>query len=211
MIITIDGPAASGKGTLARRLAEELHLAHLDTGALYRAVALSMLRAGDDLGDADKAGVHAASLSPDLLEDAALRAQETGQAASRVARYPQVRASLLAFQRAFAANPPGDAQGAVLDGRDTGSVVCPDAAVKLYVEASVQERARRRAAELQAKGEAADFATIEAEIEARDRQDKTRKEAPLVMPQGATKLDTTTMTADEALSAALAIIAKARR
>ncbi|MEO0412786.1 MAG: (d)CMP kinase [Pseudomonadota bacterium] len=209
MIITIDGPAASGKGTLARLLAKELSLAYLDTGGLYRATALAMLRSGHDLADKAAASASARALDVGTLSDPQLRAQDTGAAASKIARYPGVRSALLDFQRRFAANPPGNARGAVLDGRDTGSVICPDADVKFYVEASAQERARRRAAELAAKGEDADPSHIEAEIIARDTQDKTRKEAPLVVPPGAAILDTTALTIEEALQAALTIVAKA--
>lgn len=206
MIITIDGPAASGKGTLARALAEKLGYAHLDTGGLYRAVALQLLLVGADPGDEALARKAAQSLNLSYLEHPHLRRQATGQAASLVSRYKGVRAALLQLQRDFAASPPGGAAGAVLDGRDTGSVICPDADVKLYVEASAQERARRRAKELQDKGESADLAGIQAEIEARDHADKTRKEAPLVMPKGAHLLDTTTLSIDAALSAALTIV-----
>lgn len=209
MIITIDGPAASGKGTLAKLIAKELGLAHLDTGGLYRATALAMLRAGHDLADEAEAAACASTLDVSTLNDPQLRAQETGEAASQIARYAGVRAALLDFQRSFAANPPGNARGAVLDGRDTGSVICPGADIKFYVEASAKERARRRAAELAAKGQETDLADIEAEIIARDTQDKTRKEAPLVMPEQAHLLDTTQMSIETALAAAMDIISKA--
>ncbi|MEM6833380.1 MAG: (d)CMP kinase [Pseudomonadota bacterium] len=202
MIITIDGPAASGKGTLARRLAQALGYAHLDTGALYRAVGLSMLRAGHDLDDAAQAEQIAGALDLSLLEAPALREQKTGQAASAVARYPGVRTALLQLQRGFAATPPG----AVLDGRDTGSVVCPNADVKLYVDAAVTERARRRAAELQAAGKDVSQADVEAELAARDAQDKAREEAPLVVPDGAVQLDTTRLSIEDALEAALKVV-----
>lgn len=202
MIITIDGPAASGKGTLARRLAQALGYAHLDTGALYRAVGLSMLRAGHDLDDAAQAEQIAGALDLSLLEAPALREQKTGQAASAVARYPGVRTALLQLQRDFAATPPG----AVLDGRDTGSVVCPNADVKLYVDAAVTERARRRAAELQAAGKDVSQADVEAELAARDAQDKAREEAPLVVPDGAVQLDTTRLSIEDALEAALKVV-----
>ncbi|MGD1954409.1 MAG: (d)CMP kinase [Sphingomonadales bacterium] len=202
MIITIDGPAASGKGTLARRLAQALGYAHLDTGALYRAVGLSMLRAGHDLDDAAQAEQIAGALDLSLLEAPALREQKTGQAASAVARYPGVRTALLQLQRGFAATPPG----AVLDGRDTGSVGCPNADVKLYVDAAVTERARRRAAELQAAGKDVSQADVEAELAARDAQDKAREEAPLVVPDGAVQLDTTRLSIEDALEAALKVV-----
>lgn len=209
MIITIDGPAASGKGTLARLLAAELGFAHLDTGALYRAVGLAMLQAGLDLSDERQAADCAGKLDLAFLKDPQLRSQDVGQAASSVARYPAVRQALLTVQRQFASQPPGEALGAILDGRDTGSVICPDADVKFYVEASVEERARRRAKELKDKGEDVDIASIAAEITKRDQQDKTRSEAPLVRPQGAHLLDTTEMSIEAALAAALEVISKA--
>lgn len=208
MIITIDGPAASGKGTLSRALAQTLGFAHLDTGGLYRAVALQLLLTGQDPEDEAAASKAAQELSLDYLEHPLLRRQATGQAASKISRYKGVRAALLDVQRGFAAQPPGGAKGAILDGRDTGSVICPDADVKLYVEASAHERARRRAQELRGKGEAADIAAIQAEIEARDHQDKTRAEAPLVVPSGAHVIDTTALSIEEALTAALDIVAR---
>jgi len=211
MIITIDGPAASGKGTLARALARRLGFAQLDTGGLYRAVALHLLRAGANLDDEDAASQAARALDLGLLNDPALRDQATGQGASQISKYPGVRAALLDVQRHFAQTPPGGAKGAILDGRDTGSVICPDADVKLYVEASSQERARRRAKELQAKGQNVDVLAIQAEIEARDHQDKTRKQAPLTIPDGAHLLDTTQMSIEATLAAALDIISKATR
>lgn len=208
MIITIDGPAASGKGTLSRALAQALGFAHLDTGGLYRAVALQMLLAGQDPEDEAAASKAAQALNLDYLEHPLLRRQATGQAASKISRYKGVRAALLDVQRGFAAQPPGGAKGAILDGRDTGSVICPDADVKLYVEASSAERARRRAKELRDKGDPADVASIQAEIEARDHQDKTRAEAPLVVPDGAHVIDTTALSIEEALAAALDIVAR---
>lgn len=208
MIITIDGPAASGKGTLSRLLADALGFAHLDTGGLYRAAALQLLLSGADPEDEAAAVRAAQALNLEYLSHPLLRRQATGQAASTISRYPGVREALLSLQREFAAAPPGGAAGAILDGRDTGSVVCPDADVKLYVEASAGERARRRAKELDAKGERSDVASIQAEIEARDHQDKTRAEAPLIVPPGAHILDTTALSIDEALTAALAIVDK---
>lgn len=205
MIITIDGPAASGKGTLARALAEHLGFAHLDTGGLYRAVALQVLLVGADPEDDAFAVKAAQSLNLDFLDHPLLRRQATGQAASKVSRYDGVRAALLDLQRDFAANPPGEAKGAVLDGRDTGSVICPNADVKLYVEASSAERARRRAKELETRGEAADLNAIQAEIEARDHQDMTRAQAPLIVPQGAVRIDTTALGIEESLKVALKV------
>src|SRR5690606_37106954 len=152
VVIAVDGPAGSGKGTLARRLAAHLGYAHLDTGLLYRAVGMSLLRAGRDPDDAGAAAAAARALSPDLLDDPALRADEAADAASRVAAIPGVRAALVAFQRAFAAAPPGGAAGAVLDGRDIGTVICPDADHKIFVDAAPEMRAKRRVKELRERG-----------------------------------------------------------
>jgi cytidylate kinase len=204
MIIAIDGPAAAGKGTLARRLAGHYGLNYLDTGALYRAVGWSVVSAGGDPADPLVAEAAARSLDPACLSDPALRDEVAGQAASRVAALPGVRAALLEFQRIFAAKPPG----AVLDGRDIGTVVCPKAEVKLFITASVECRAARRLKELLDRGETAIGERVLEEMRERDARDRARSVAPLVPAPDAEVLDTTAMDADAAFAQALAIIAK---
>lgn len=204
MIIAIDGPAASGKGTLSRRLAAELGLAHLDTGMLYRAVARKLLDRGIDPDDADKAAEIASALNEDDLARDGLRGEDTGQAASKVAAVPAVREALLAFQRRFAARPGG----AVLDGRDIGTVVCPDADFKLFVTADVETRARRRHKELRQQGGDSIFQEVLDEMRRRDARDQSRAVAPLKPAEDALVLDTTEMDADEAFERALAFIAE---
>ena len=172
MIIAIDGPAASGKGTLGKRLATHFNLRHLDTGLIYRAVAKAVLDAGHPLDDAAHAVAAARSLDPDTFDEKVLKGHAIGEAASIVSAIPPVRAALLAFQREFAATPPG----AVLDGRDIGTVVCPDADVKIFVVAAPQERARRRAAELKAAGQPADEAAILEDIKRRDERDRNTRD-----------------------------------
>ena len=190
MIVTIDGPAAAGKGTLARRLAAALGYVYLDTGAIYRAVAKSVLDAGDDPDDAGEAAAHAAALDPAALEAPGLRSEAVGDAASRVAALPAVRSALLAFQRRVAATPPG----AVLDGRDAGTVVCPDAELKLFVTAALEERARRRLQELRSRGERHMLPQVLAEVAERDSRDRARRTAPLRPAADAVEIDTTGMT-----------------
>ncbi|GJE60815.1 Cytidylate kinase [Methylobacterium trifolii] len=206
MVIAIDGPAASGKGTLAKRLAQHYGLPHLDTGLLYRAVALTLIDAGASLDDEDAAARAAARLIADRLADPRLRERAMGEAASRISAVPAVRTALLAWQQRFA----GTAAGAVLDGRDIGTVVCPDARVKLYITATAQERARRRHRELGARGEDTTLADILADIEARDARDASRATAPLKAAADAVVLDTTDLDPDEAFSAARAVIDRAR-
>lgn len=206
MIIAIDGPAAAGKGTLARRIAADFDLAYLDTGALYRAVGLALLKAGVDPSDEAAAADASADLDMALLDDPALRAEATGGAASRVAAMPQVRANLLVFQKNFAANPPGGKSGAVLDGRDIGTVVCPDADLKLFVTASAEVRAERRRAEAEGRGEAADFAAILADVKARDARDMGRKDAPLKPADDALLLDTSNLDIDAVFLRAAALV-----
>lgn len=202
IIIAVDGPAASGKGTLARRLAAALGLPHLDTGLLYRAVGRRLLDRGADPHDAALAEAEARALTPADLERADLRGPEADMAASAVAAIPAVRAALLEFQRGF-----GRARGgAVLDGRDIGTVVFPDATVKLFVTASVEERARRRWLELLGRGVAADRGQVEAELRARDAQDAGRAVAPLRPAADALLLDTTALDADAAFKAALDLV-----
>ncbi len=200
-VIAVDGPAASGKGTLARRLAEILNLPYLDTGLLYRAVGRRMLDNGADLRDAALAEAAAKALVPEDLARGNLRVPETDMAASTVAAVPGVRAALLDFQRNFAAD-----LGGVVDGRDIGTVVFPDATVKLFVTATPEERANRRCNELKNNGIAADYARVLTDIRARDMQDATRAIAPLRPAKDAILLDTTLMNANEALETALEIV-----
>jgi cytidylate kinase len=206
MIIAIDGPAASGKGTLGKRLAAHFGLHHLDTGLLYRAVAKALLDAGHPLHDRARAADAARALDPARFDEAALKSHAVGEAASIVSAIPEVRAALVAYQRAFAATPPG----AVLDGRDIGTVIAPDADVKIFVTASSQERARRRARELAAQGIAADEVEILADIERRDERDRSRAVAPLEPAPDARLLDTTHLDIDAAVRAAIAIVEAAR-
>jgi cytidylate kinase len=200
LVIAIDGPASAGKGTLARRLAEALGLPHLDTGLLYRATGRLVLEAGDDPADPHAAGRAAAALSAADLARTDLRGPEADRASSLVAAVPAVRAALLAFQRRVAAG------GAVLDGRDIGTVVCPDAPVKLYVTAAIEARARRRWLELQGKGVAVALPEIEAEMRARDAQDSGRAAAPLRPARDAVTLDTTALDADAVFARAMEIV-----
>jgi cytidylate kinase len=206
MIIAIDGPAGSGKGTLAKRLADHFGLPHLDTGLLYRAVALALLEAGRPLTDASAAARAAASLDVSRLDDPRLKGRNMGDAASVVSAYQPVRDALLDLQRRFAAQ----SGGAVLDGRDIGTVICPDAQAKLFVTASAEERARRRHRELLARGEAADYEAILADIRRRDERDMTRSAAPLKPATDAVVLDTTSLDAQEAFASALHIVERLR-
>lgn len=205
-VIAIDGPAAAGKGTLARRLARHLGFAFLDTGALYRAVGLTLLRAGADLDDDARAEKAAASLDLGLLDDPEIRSEAAGAAASRVAAMPGVRTALLDLQRQFAKNPPGGAPGAVLDGRDIGTVVCPDADVKLFVTASDETRARRRWLELRDRGREQDFDSVLADLRARDSRDQSRAAAPLQQAGDAHLLDTTNSDIETVFKSALALV-----
>jgi len=202
MIIAIDGPAASGKGTLGKKLAAHFGLRHLDTGLIYRAVAKALLDGGHALEDRERAAAAARALDPAQFDEIALKAHAVGEAASIVSAIPEVRTALLAFQRDFAAKPPG----AVLDGRDIGTVICPDADVKIFVTATPQVRARRRAAELKARGEAVDEAAILADILRRDERDTGRAVAPLKPAADAQVLDTTELDIDGAFRAAFAIV-----
>jgi len=201
-IIAVDGPAASGKGTLARRLARHYRLPHLDSGRLYRAVALAVIR--QDIDPTDENGCARAASGLDLahLDDPALRSEEAGRMASRVSAHPLVRQALLDFQRRFAATPPG----AVIDGRDIGTVICPQAPAKLYVTATVEERARRRHKELLEQGRAAIYAAVLKDLAERDARDSSRATAPLVRAEDAFLLDTTSMDAEAAFAAALAFV-----
>lgn len=208
VVIAVDGPAASGKGTLARRIAAELEYAYLDTGLLYRAVGLALLRAGQDPADTDAAAMAAQSFdaaSADL-SDPALRDEETGQAAGIVAANPAVRDALIDVQRRFAAKPPGSAKGAVLDGRDIGTVICPDADVKLFIDADIEERARRRVKELQDRGDPSIHSRVLQEMKERDERDRTRAVAPLAPAADASVVDTTNLNADAAFALAMSFI-----
>ena len=205
MIIAIDGPAASGKGTLARRLAAHFGLPHLDTGLLYRATARALLDAGQPLENAALAVAAAARLVPSGFDETRLRGREMGEAASIVAAMPPVRTALVQMQRDFAARLPG----AVLDGRDIGTVICPQAQVKIFVTAAPQERARRRMLELGAAGETADLDSLLADIRKRDARDASRSTAPLAAAADAIVLDTTQMNVEAAFQAALEIVEKA--
>lgn len=204
-IIAIDGPAAAGKGTLARRLAAELGYDYLDTGLIYRAVGMNVVRAGFEPGDEARAGEAARDLQPEDLDAEDLRTDQAAQAASKVAVIPGVRAALLDFQRLFAARPPGG-KGAVLDGRDIGTVVCPDAAIKLFVTASLEKRAERRVKELRGRGLEAISDKVLAEMRERDERDTQRSVAPLVPASDAHVLDTSELDADAAFDAAVAFI-----
>jgi cytidylate kinase len=206
MIIAIDGPAASGKGTLGKRLAAHFSLRHLDTGLLYRAVAKALVDAGSALDDRDHAVEVARILNPARFDEKILKGHAIGEAASIVSAIPEVRAALLKFQRDFASAPPG----AVLDGRDIGTVICPAADVKIFVVAAPEERARRRAAELKAIGQPADEAAILADILRRDERDRTRVVAPLKPAPDARLLDTTHLDIDAAVQAAVDIVEAAR-
>jgi cytidylate kinase len=206
MIIAIDGPAASGKGTLARKLAAHYGLPHLDTGLIYRAVAKAMIERGHRLDEVQAAVAIAQALDPSKFDEAALKRHGVGEAASHVSAFPQVRAAVLAFQREF-----GRAKaGAVLDGRDIGTVIFPDAEVKIFVTATVETRARRRAAELASAGEAVNLAAIMEDIRARDERDSARSIAPLKAAPDAHLLDTTHLDIDAAFRAALDIVEAVR-
>jgi len=204
MIIAIDGPAASGKGTLARRLAGRCGLPHLDTGLLYRATAAALIDHGRDLNDVAAAVAAARGLALTDFDEARLRGREMGEAASIVAAFGPVRDALIEAQRSFAARPGG----AVLDGRDIGTVVCPDADVKIFVTASPEARAQRRALELAAQGEKFDYQAILEAIRRRDARDSEREAAPLKAASDAVVIDTTRLTIDAAFNLALRLVEK---
>jgi cytidylate kinase len=216
IVIAIDGPAASGKGTLARRIADRLGFAHLDTGALYRVVGLTVLRSAGDPANPEHAAAAARALDPatlpTLIADPALRADSVATAASQVGAIPAVRAALLAFQRDFAVRPPdgnrggNGVRGTVLDGRDIGTVVCPSADAKLFVTAGVEVRAERRLKELRERGVAAIYEAVLEDMKERDARDSQRAVAPLKPAADAFLLDTSSMSAEQALDVALAFI-----
>ncbi len=205
-VIALDGPSAAGKGTLARRLACHFDLAHLDTGSLYRAVGRRILREGRNPKDATYAAEIASSLQPVDLKDPELRSEAASQAASIVAAIPAVRANLLAWQREFAKAPPDGKRGVVLDGRDIGTVICPDADVKLFVTASPEARAERRFQELQAAGANPIRRAVLDEMASRDRRDSERATAPLLPADGAFVLDTSDLDADAVFDRVVAFI-----
>lgn len=202
MIIAIDGPAASGKGTLGKRLAHHYHFRHLDTGVIYRAVAKALLDVGADPADEALAVAAALELDPEKFGHPALKTQKVGEVASVVSAFPRVREALLTFQRQFAAEPPG----AVLDGRDIGTVICPDADVKIFVVADPVVRARRRTLEARARGEEADEAVVLADILKRDERDRNRPIAPLKAAADAHVLDNSNLDIEAGLKAAIAIV-----
>ena len=207
LVVAVDGPVAAGKGALGRRIAAHFDYAYLDTGGLYRAVALRMLRAGDALDDVTAMVTQANAINPADLADPELRAEATGEAASVVAPQPELRAALLAYQRNFANHPPNSAAGAVLDGRDIGTVICPDADVKLFVTASAEARAQRRHAELIGRGEDISLELVQADLAKRDARDSGRAASPLAAADDAHLLDTTKMDIETAFAAARQIIA----
>jgi len=206
MIIAIDGPAASGKGTLGKRLAAHYGLRHLDTGLIYRAVAKALIDEGRGPNDVSAAAAAAKVLDPSRFDEVVLKAYSISEAASIVSAIPEVRAALVAFQREFAAKPPG----AVLDGRDIGTIICPNADVKVYVTATPEVRARRRAAEYKAQGRDIDEAEVLADIRKRDERDQNRAAAPLKQAQDAHLLDTTHLDIDAAIRAAIDIVEATR-
>jgi len=206
MIIAIDGPAASGKGTLAKKLAQHYGYRHLDTGVIYRAVAHALLEEGADLRDEALAVAAAVELDPETFGNPALKSQKVGEAASVVSAIPRVRDVLLDFQRQFAATPPG----AVLDGRDIGTVICPNADVKIFVVADPKVRAHRRTLEAKSRGEEADEARILQDIIQRDERDRNRATAPLKPAADAYLLDNTNLDIEAAVRAAVDIVEAVR-
>ncbi|HEV2556646.1 MAG TPA: (d)CMP kinase [Bosea sp. (in: a-proteobacteria)] len=206
LVIAVDGPAASGKGTLARRLSAHYGLPYLDTGLLYRMVARAMLDAGHDIRDAAAAGEIVSRFDQGAFDEDTLRGRDIGEAASVVAAMPAVRSGLVERQRRFAAQTGG----AVLDGRDIGTVICPEAPAKLFVTATPEVRAARRQKELAGRGEPAPFDGILADIRRRDARDSGRSDAPLKAAEDAVILDTSALTIEEALAAAIAIVERRR-
>ena len=208
LVVAVDGPAAAGKGELTRRLARHFNLARLDTGLLYRAVGWAVLQAKADPADESAALAQAKTLTAADLENPDLRSEAAGSAASKVAAIPAVRAQLIDFQRDFAKNPPGGANGAVLDGRDIGTVICPDATAKLFITATAEIRAIRRLKELQAKGVEAIGSAVLRDMMERDARDAQRSVAPLEPAQDAFVLDTSDLDADAVFAAAVDFISR---
>ena len=208
LVVAVDGPAAAGKGELTRRLARHFNLARLDTGLLYRAVGWAVLQQGKDPADEGVAVAAAKTLKAADLENPDLRSEAAGSAASKVAAIPAVRTQLVDFQRYFAKNPPGGAAGAVLDGRDIGTVICPDATAKLFLTASAEIRAVRRLKELQARGVEAIGSAVLRDMMERDARDAQRSVAPLEPAKDAFVLDTSDMDADAVFAAAVDFISR---
>jgi len=210
IVIAVDGPAASGKGTLAKKMADRLGYAYLDTGALYRAVAFATLELGGDPSKSEDVkpalAIIRRNLTPELLANPALRSHNVSEAASKVAVLAEVRAGLVGYQREFAKNPPGNVGGAVLDGRDIGTVICPDADLKFFVTATPEERARRRFDELKTRYPELTPEKVLQDILQRDQRDSGRKMAPALAADDACVLDTTRMNPSEALQEAFALI-----
>lgn len=208
-VIAIDGPAASGKGTLARRLAEELGFAYLDTGKLYRAVAHEIVSTGlsikdkKDARDAGQIVVKRIGNDPSILQNPHLEDDKIGSAASVIAAYPEVRNALNQFQKNFAKNPPMHAKGAVLDGRDIGTIIAPNAQLKLFITAKTEIRAQRRLKELQSKGISTSYSLVLDDMRSRDARDAGRKDAPMTIAKDAIQIDTSEMNAQDAFQKAL--------
>jgi cytidylate kinase len=206
VVVALDGPAAAGKGTLGRRLAAHFGYAYLDSGLLYRAVGWRMLSDGTEPSDADEAARVAAALGEHDLSAPELREDRVANAATIVAAHPSVRQALVGYQREFAARPPGGGAGAVIDGRDIGTVICPEADCKIFVDASVEVRARRRLKELQDRGVESIYSRVLRDMEERDARDRNRPVAPLAPAEDAFELDTTDLDADAAFELAAAFI-----
>jgi len=208
VVIAVDGPAASGKGTLARRIAAELGYAYMDTGLLYRAIGLALLRRGKDPADAETAAAHAVAFDAATTDfnDPALRDEGTSVAAGIVAGNSQVREALVEVQRRFASAPPGGALGAVLDGRDIGTVICPEADYKIFVDADIQVRVERRVKELRDRGVESIPSRVLQDMKERDERDRTRSVAPMVPAADASVIDTTNLNADAAFAKAMSLI-----
>jgi cytidylate kinase len=205
-VIAVDGPAASGKGTLANRIAVRYGFARLDSGKLYRAAARQLMAGGGNPDDAAAAARAAAEVTASELDDPALVSDDIAVAASRIAAYPGVRAALLKFQRNFAAAPPGGAKGAVIDGRDIGTVVCPDADIKIFVTAALEVRADRRLNELRERGVDSIKARVLQDMRERDARDESRVHSPLRRAEDAYLLDTSALDADQAFADAQSLI-----
>ncbi len=209
-VIAIDGPAASGKGTLSRKIADTLGFAHLDTGALYRGAAYALMQDGGDADNAqaciDAAQAFYDTFDTEMLSNPALRQDDVGQTASKVASVPEVRTILLDLQRSFASHPPAPYKGAVLDGRDIGTVICPQAPAKLFITASTEVRAERRTKELQSKGQSVTYERVLQDMRERDTRDAGRSAAPMVAAEDALILDTSLLDIDQAFLQALAFV-----